>query len=108
MMSPLIKFARPKRRIVELEDEGSFARAIQDAEAIKRNARGRGDPRQTVEVVIVVSNDKKTWRDAEVTYSGAWRSSLDGGLPQPTIDDLIDIGRKWGARYVKSIVRSTI
>jgi hypothetical protein len=91
----------------ELEDESSFALAIQQAED-RRNAPGRGERRQFCEVVIVVSDDKKTWRDVEVFWRGPWRPALEGGIPRPTLSDLIEVGRQTGARIARSVLRSTI
>jgi hypothetical protein len=106
--APIIRIAPRPTRVVELEDEGSFATAIQQAEAVRRNAPGHGQRQQLVEVVIAVSDDQKNWRDAETFWRGAWRPSWEGGVPLPTKSDLVEVGRQTGARFARSQVRSTI
>lgn len=91
-----------------MESEGAFANAMEQAEAVRRNARGAGSPQQTVEVWIQVSTDRKTWHDAELFWSGSWKPATEGGIPGPEIADLIRVGRKYGARYAQHNVRSTI
>lgn len=104
----LFRFARPKPRIIELEDEGSFALTIQQAADVRRNARGSGDRAQRCVVVIVVSDDRKNWRDAQEFWTGPWRPTWEGGIPLPSTDDLIDVARRERARYARSVIRSTI
>jgi hypothetical protein len=105
---PLIRVAPRPRRVVEMEDEGSFAVALQQAETARRNAPGRGERRQVCEVVVVVSQDGKDWRDVEQFWRGPWRPSWEGGIPLPSVADLIEVARQTGARYARSQVRSTI
>lgn len=107
-LSPLIRVPKPVPRVVELEDEGSFALTIQQAEGVRRNAPGQGERRQICAVVIVVSNDGTNWRDAETYWRGPWRPSWEGGIPLPRQEDLIEVGRLNRARFARSQVRTTI
>jgi len=104
----LIRFNKPQPRIVELEDEGSFAIAMQQAADIRRNGKGPGDPRQIVTVVFQVSADKKTWHDVEIYWQGPWNATVDGSIPRPPLQDVIAVGRKYGAKYAQSQIRSVI
>jgi hypothetical protein len=106
--APLIKIGSRPVPVMELEDEGSFATAIQQAEAIRRNAPGRGERRQLCEVVIQVGEREDAFRDVEVFWRGAWRPSWEGGVPLPSRDDLEEVARINRARFARSQVRFTI
>jgi hypothetical protein len=105
---PVIRIAPQPQRVVEMEDEGSFAVALQQAENVRRNARGQGERRQLVRAVILVSHDAKDWQDAAEFWRGPWRPSWEGGIPLPSVADLTEVARQTGARYARSQVRSTI
>lgn len=98
----LVRVARPQPRVFELESEHRFAGAMQQAERLRK-----GSP-QTVKVIIQVSADDRTWEDWEETWSGPWRPVWEGGIPQPTKQDLRNAGESAGARYVRFVYRSVI
>jgi hypothetical protein len=100
--------AERPHRVVELEDEGAFAVAVQQAEGIRRNAPGRIERRQPIAVVIQVSKDGKVWVDAVETWKGPWRPTWEGGVPVPTTDDLREVAALHGARYARSQIRTTL
>lgn len=101
-MSVLIRVPRPQPRVVELESEHSFAGAMQQAERLRK-----GSP-QTVRVLIQVSHDNQRWEDWDEFWSGSWRATWEGGIPQPTKEDLIEAGRTAQARFVRYVFRSVI
>ena len=112
----LFRFPRRKRRMVEVEDEGSFALAIQ---------HGRTSH---VDIVIEVTNDqpgKRTrieqfgpirvsvpqgqrWRVVERRRE-RWRPQSEGGVQGiPDTAELTYIARKYGARYARVGLRAPL
>lgn len=74
--APLVRVTRtPHRELPEFEDVGSFGRVIDQMETIRRNAPGKGDRKQRVKVVILVTSDPETGR-AETFDVGRVRTTL--------------------------------
>lgn len=105
---PLIRVPKPQPRVLEFESEGDFARVMQQAETVRRSPWARCDPRQRVQVWIQVSNDGRRWHDVEEFWSGYWRPATEGGVPQPSQEDLIAVARPTGFRYARAATRSAV
>lgn len=115
MIGPLSRFPRRKKRIVEVEDEGTFAQAVQHGRATM------------VDVVIEVSNDPpgrrtqpymlghieiaapkgRDWRVVE-TRRERWRPQSEGGVLMPREDELLEIARREGARFARVGLRTPL
>lgn len=121
MSGPLIKVNEREPRVLELEDEGSFARAVQQA-----------GPNTKVDVVIEITFDPPEGNTTEVFeienyriryprgrrwhlwshYWTGWRPSFEGGLPHPTRAELEKIRQaanavaaRWRASFRPLIAR---
>jgi hypothetical protein len=101
-------FRVERHRVVELEDEGAFAVAVQQAEGIRRNAPGKTERRQPIVVVIQTSTDGEAWTDAAEFWSGPWRPTWEGGVPVPTTNELREVAALHGARFARSQIRTTL
>lgn len=104
----LIRTPTPQPRVQELEDEGSFAVVMQQAEAVRRGPSGHGSQRQHVRVIIQVKADGGSWQDQAEFWSGPWRPQWEGGVPIPEKKDLVAIARANGARHARAVIRSAI
>lgn len=104
----LIRTRRPAPRVLDLEDDRStFATVVFQADSLRRNSRRpelRAKP-QEIRVIMQVSDDGERWEDwGEPFWSGPFRPDA----PLPTKEELLDAARRAGARYAKSVIRSTI
>jgi hypothetical protein len=101
---PLIRVPRPQPRVLELENEHSFAGVMQQSENVRRgpNATAR------VRVIVQVSDDDRRWADWEEFWSGAWRPEWLGGIPRPSTEDVVASAQASGCRYARYVIRSAI
>lgn len=91
----LIKVATGPRRLVQLESEGDFAVAMQQADS------GPGDQRRRLKGVIYVSDNRVDWREWMIVFDEVWRPEFQGGLPQLEDRDITELAKPSGARYAE-------